>query len=147
MILSAFPGHSWNNASYNKESKEARNMLCIHHIIKIGTFRFGLCLSCGLLTQSFPRRQVPGRSSPLRRWGHTGCESEAAFADSVSHTSFPYCLALLRRLRRRRGAIELQQGFCAGLPVQMPQLTAYLLPTRSTGVVGRSDCWTTEALH
>ena len=30
---------------------------------------------------------MPGRSSPLGL-GHTGCESEAALADSVSHTFF-----------------------------------------------------------
>ena len=41
---------------------------------------------------SVQRRKVPGRSSPLWGWGHTGCESEAAFADSVLHTIFPYRL-------------------------------------------------------
>ena len=34
------------------------------------------------------RRQVPGRSSPLGVGDTTGCKSEAAFANSVSHTSF-----------------------------------------------------------
>ena len=42
----------------------------------------------GELPLTLSRREVPGRLSPLRGWGHIGCESDEALPKSVSHTLF-----------------------------------------------------------
>ena len=77
----------------------------------------GLCYVVGHCTDVDSKRGRC-RLSPLGVGGIKECESEAAFADSVSHTILSCYWALLRLLCRRRGAIEHQQGFCAGLTVQ-----------------------------
>ena len=51
----------------------------------------GLCYVVELRT-AVDSKRGRCRSSPLWGWGHIGCESEAAFADSVSHTFSPLIL-------------------------------------------------------
>lgn len=87
------------------------------------------------------------RSSPLWGWGHIGCESEAALADSVSHTFFHLILLF------GGGCADIEEHnrlskvvLAALLPTKRPQLTA-LSPSHCTDAVARSECSTTEGLH
>ena len=74
-------------------------------------------------------------------------QSEAAFADSVSHTFFPIILLF------GGGFADIEEHnrpskvvLAALLPTKRPQLTA-LLPSHRTDAVARSECSTTEGLH
>ena len=84
---------------------------------------------------------MPGRSSPLGVGGITGCESEAALADSVSHTSFPLSLLF------GGGSADIEEHnrpskvvLAALLPTKRPPLTAFSFPSHRTDGPGRSDC-------